>query len=180
METTETPRLSREDWIAAATADFEIGGVAAVRVEPLAKQLRVTRGSFYWHFADRDDLLFAILERWTTTATEAVIARNEANGGDRSERLLRLLETCAEDDGRLEMSIRAWAAEVPRAKAALDSIDARRTRYLEELLDAAPDAAARARVIYLAWLGTYTAGTGIAKALRVEAMRALWRMSIVR
>ena len=57
-------RLDREDWIAAGLDALESGGVEAVAVVPLARALGVTRGSFYWHFSSRDELLEAVLARW--------------------------------------------------------------------------------------------------------------------
>ena len=66
--------LTAADWIDAATAVIAESGVAAVAVEPLAQRLGVTKGSFYWHFPNRDALLQAAVERWEAEGTEAVIA----------------------------------------------------------------------------------------------------------
>ena len=57
-------RLTADDWAQAALDLIAEQGVAAVAVEPLARRLRVTKGSFYWHFPSRDALLQAALERW--------------------------------------------------------------------------------------------------------------------
>ena len=56
--------LSREEWIVAAIEALRSGGIDAVRIEVLARQLGVSRGSFYWHFEDRAELLATILARW--------------------------------------------------------------------------------------------------------------------
>jgi AcrR family transcriptional regulator len=69
------PRLSKQDWLAAALTALAEGGVGAVAVEPLAQRLGVTRGSFYWHFADRNALLREALEWWELQGTDAVIER---------------------------------------------------------------------------------------------------------
>lgn len=69
--------LSAADWIDAASLAIVEGGVGAVAVEPLAQRLGVTKGSFYWHFANRDALLQAALERWEEAGTEAIIAELE-------------------------------------------------------------------------------------------------------
>lgn len=66
--------LSRDDWIRAAAREFAEHGVGAVAVEPLAKRLGVTKGSFYWHFPNREALLRATLERWEQENTEDIIA----------------------------------------------------------------------------------------------------------
>lgn len=78
-----------------ATAE---GGVEAVAVEPLAKQLGVTKGSFYWHFKNRDALLEATLKRWEEEATEAVISAADLVTDPR-ERLLGLAEEAFADKG---------------------------------------------------------------------------------
>lgn len=70
---TDMARLSREDWIDAAYARFSESGLDAVAVEPVARALGATKGSFYWHFADRAALVAAVLERWELTETEAVV-----------------------------------------------------------------------------------------------------------
>lgn len=84
-------RLDREDWITAGLDGLERAGVEAVAVVPLARDLGVTRGSFYWHFGSRDDLLAAVLERWerehSTEVLEAVAAIP-----DPRERLRAILE----------------------------------------------------------------------------------------
>ena len=61
--------LGADDWVEAAFDAMAEGGIDAVRIEPLAKQLGVTRGSFYWHFADRDRLYLAMLRKWRERAT---------------------------------------------------------------------------------------------------------------
>ncbi|MBI1255626.1 MAG: TetR family transcriptional regulator [Hyphomonas sp.] len=156
--------------------------MSAIRIDRLAKALGVTRGSFYWHFEDRAALLRAVLEKWDTETTDATIAANEVQGGNAPMRLLRLLETCVADDGRLEMSVRAWAGEDMKSSAALAKVDTRRIDYMKELLGdcglSTAVAEARARVIYLAWLGAYAASDKSDVAGRTDNMRALWRMAL--
>ncbi len=83
--------LRAEDWVEAARAAMAEGGIEAVAVEPLARRLGVTKGSFYWHFKDRRALLEATLGRWEEETTEARIsaARRISDPG---ERLIRLGE----------------------------------------------------------------------------------------
>lgn len=66
-------RLSREAWTAAALRALSTGGVAAVAVEPLATALGATKGSFYWHFSDREELVREALELWELEQTSSVI-----------------------------------------------------------------------------------------------------------
>ena len=173
-------RLGREDWVDAAYRLFENGGVSAVRVDPLAKSLNITRGSFYWHFANRSELLQAIIALWETGQTEQAISANEAAGGSARERLLRLLETCASDDGRFEMGIRSWARSDPQTHDLVARIDERRVAYMADLaVEAGLDsrqAEARSRVAYLAWLGSYTGVVASDSDTRLEDMKCLWHM----
>jgi AcrR family transcriptional regulator len=70
-------RLTRDDWVQAALTAIAEGGLAAVAVEPLAARLGATKGSFYWHFANRDALLQAALAQWEEQTTTVV--REEIN-----------------------------------------------------------------------------------------------------
>src|SRR5258708_478313 len=67
-------RLTRDDWITAALRAIADGGLAAVGVEPLAARLGATKGSFYWHFENRDALLEAAIRRWEQETTTDVVA----------------------------------------------------------------------------------------------------------
>lgn len=176
----EAERLGPDAWIDAAYGKFREGGVSAVRVDPLAKGLGITRGSFYWHFKDRAALLRAVLQRWREEETERTIAENEAGGGDASARLLRLLHTCSADDGRLEVGMRDWAAQDAAAREEVRQIDTRRIQYMTNLAEDAgiPSqiARARCRVAYLAWLGSYVDTTVMSREeLRCD-MDVLWQM----
>src|SRR5512145_1401917 len=73
-----TGRLSADDWAAAALDLIAEQGVAAVAVEPLARRLGVTKGSFYWHFPSREALLSAALERWELVEQETVWGQLES------------------------------------------------------------------------------------------------------
>src|SRR5215467_13391709 len=94
QECTDVSRtqLSAQDWTDAALRALADGGVAAVRIDVLARGLGVTRGSFYWHFADRDALLRAALDQWEQAVTAQVIERMEhvASPLARFEQLVRV------------------------------------------------------------------------------------------
>lgn len=172
--------MGPEAWIDAAYARFREGGVDAVRVDPLAKSLGITRGSFYWHFENRDALLRALLTRWREEETERAISENEAGGGDAGDRLLRLLRTCGADDGRLEMGMRDWAVRDGAARDEVHRIDTRRIAYMTELAEKAgvpPEIAGpRCRVAYLAWLGSYADASITSRDELRTDMDTLWRM----
>jgi AcrR family transcriptional regulator len=84
-------RLSREAWAVAGLRALTAGGVAAVAVEPIAAALGTTKGSFYWHFSDREELVRAALELWESEQTSAVI--DELGTLEEPRERLRLLLT---------------------------------------------------------------------------------------
>src|SRR5688572_23888558 len=97
----KSTRLSRKDWIHAALTAIAEGGVAAVAVEPLAARLGTTKGSFYWHFANRDALLQAALAEWeeqTTTVVRSEILSAPDEPLDRLRRLIARVVALAEQD----------------------------------------------------------------------------------
>jgi AcrR family transcriptional regulator len=99
--TTPRRRLTRDDWAAAALAAIAEGGLSAVAVEPLAARLGTTKGSFYWHFANREALLESALARWEESTTTAVLAEvDEAftDPRDQLRLLIRLVVEIAERD----------------------------------------------------------------------------------
>src|SRR5580658_9384706 len=91
-ETVAPPtRTPRGKWIEHGLRALAAGGPEAVRIESLAEGLGVTRGSFYWHFRDRQALLEEMLDRWEKSTTEDLLARLDREGGDAYAKLRRLL-----------------------------------------------------------------------------------------
>ena len=88
---TRNARLSADDWAQAALDLIAEQGVSAVAVEPLARRLGVTKGSFYWHFPSRDALLQAALERWEAVEQESIFGSLE-QVADPRERLRALFQ----------------------------------------------------------------------------------------
>lgn len=148
-----------KEWIDAGLRALREHGVEAVRVERLATAIGKTKGSFYWHFADRRALLDAILNAWRARATQAVIVEVEAQGGDARRRLATLLEIVFEADGRLERAMRDWSRGDAAVARAIAAVDRRRLRYVADALEQAglPRAVARwrARFAYQALIGRF-------------------------
>lgn len=150
-------RLTPEDWIAGATEVLIDSGIDRIRVDVLAKKIGVSRGSFYWHFQDRNDLLMRVLNTWRIRATEQIIARFNAEHRDPREAIRALLTLplrgrTAQRAARIELAIRAWARRDTLAKRAVADIDARRTRFITECFAAmgftANEARCRAFLVY--------------------------------
>ena len=150
-------RLTREDWVAEATEVLASRGLSAVAVEPLAEHLGVTKGSFYAHFANRDELVGAVLERWKTLDTDEVIA--ELGGvRDPRERLARFLEFGFERHhwGRVFAALCARAAD-PAVGPVMNEARQARVAYLEKALRelglSRGQAHDRANLIYATYVG---------------------------
>lgn len=148
--------LTPDTWIAAATEVLIDRGIDAVRVDVLAKALEVTRGSFYWHFKDREALLVAVLHAWRDGATEQVIERFEGQQADPQALIGELISLpfrgrSAQRAARVELAIRAWARRDALARQAVDEVDARRLSYISQCFSALgfPIAEARARAFIL-------------------------------
>lgn len=155
--------LGPADWTTAALDALARGGLAAVAVEPLAKALNTTKGSFYWHFADRNALLAATLELWERRDTDQVIASLDETREplSRLRRLLRLAFTSVGDGssgnaGTVELALQASASQ-PLVAGVLDRVTKRRLEVLTALYVELGLSSARARdralLAYTAYLG---------------------------
>lgn len=144
------PSLTPEAWVHAATEVLVDQGIDHVRVDVLAGQLQVTRGSFYWHFRDREDLLRRVLQAWRETATEDLTSRLEGAHADPREQLQNVLSLpfrgrAALRAARIELAIRAWARRDEMARHAVDEADASRIGYIAQLFSALGFAVGEAR-----------------------------------
>jgi AcrR family transcriptional regulator len=131
----EQRRLTPHDWAAAALDAIARGGIDAVAVETIAAKLGATKGSFYWHFKNRDALIQAALERWERR-TEAVIEWLEKEP-DPARRLRKLLEGGFErgPTERAEIALLASPGH-PAAVRAMRRVAERRISYLSDQLEA--------------------------------------------
>lgn len=166
-------RVGREDWIGEALVLLRREGIAGVRVEPLALRLKVTKGSFYWHFNDRAALHAAMLEHWRAVTTRDVITRFDRTGGPARLKLRRLIGLATGDVAPIELdtAMREWARQDEAAAAAVAATDSERIAYIGALLreiGIKPSVAdLRARILYLSVVGSYFSQAG--------ARRGLWR-----
>ncbi len=113
MDRMPAVRTPRSAWIDQGLRALAAGGPDAVRVEPLARALGVTKGGFYWHFENRSTLLDEMLDVWERVSIDEVIARVETDGGDARERLRRLFHIAttpaSRDVLRADLAVRDWA-----------------------------------------------------------------------
>ncbi len=179
---TKTP-LSGEDWIKAAFRALSSGGVQAIRAEAIARDLKVSKGSFYWHFRDVPDLKAQMLEHWACQATDAIIADVEANDGSGREQLRLLVEAATDDRNiayggvRTEGAIREWARYDSAAAAVLKAVDQRRLAYVAELFTrsgfSATSSRSGANILYGALIGLEALATGELADLRADMLALL-------
>jgi len=155
---TRTPRSS---WIDEGLRALAAGGPDAVRIEPLAKALGVTRGGFYWHFDDRRALLEEMLGTWERASVEEVIERVEGEGGDATARLRRLFALASSSDELLgtDLAVRDWSRREQTVAERLRRVDNRRMDYLRSLFSAfcpdEDDVEARCMLAFSLWIGNH-------------------------
>ncbi len=159
------PKTPPETWLATARKALLEEGIQGVKVHRLAQRLGVTRGGFYKHFADRDDLLNRLLGMWEATNVFALDLPPLKTPRDAREALRNLTGRLIEEDGfdpRFDLAVRDWARHDKRAAWAVERVDARRMDLLRRLFLAfgcAPDeAAVRGRVFYYHQIGYYALG----------------------
>ena len=175
---TRTPRV---EWIRQALQALSDGGPDAVRVEPLARALGVTRGGFYWHFDDRPALLEEILDSWERASVDEVIERIENEGGDARAKLRRLSALAAANDEplRIDLTVRDWARREQRVAERLRRVDNRRMEYLRALFGAfgrdAEEVEARCLVFYSLWIGNHFIAADHGPRRRADVVKAVLR-----
>jgi AcrR family transcriptional regulator len=157
-------RLNRDDWINAARRALINSGVEGVKVDTLAKRLKVTRGSFYWHFKNRADLLKALLENWETTNTAPMLEAIRASGArgekeDFETYFGRLLVEERDYSPTYDSAVRDWARTERKVSNAVRRIDHIRIEALAEMFAAYGfdryEAVIRARITYYHQVGYY-------------------------
>ncbi|GIX37008.1 TetR/AcrR family transcriptional regulator [Silanimonas lenta] len=156
-KTDRPTRLSASDWAHAALDVIAEDGVAAVAVEPLARRLGVTKGSFYWHFPSREALLAAALEAWEAMEQETVFGKLEAFPEPR-ERLRNLFRLVAHELRPHKIySELLKALDHPVVQPVLARVSQRRMDYLAASFRQAGlprlEAINRARLTYAAYVG---------------------------
>ncbi|QMW23795.1 TetR/AcrR family transcriptional regulator [Sandaracinobacteroides saxicola] len=153
--------LSREDWIEAARLVLIASGVDDVKVDRLAKKLNVSRGSFYWHFKHRKDLLDALLSGWETQNRNELAQIRDRNGQGDGGVMEAVRIWLSEDPAypTFDMAIRFWARKSPEVARLVRQIDEDWIIMLAAIFEGSGEdrmtAIARARVNYFHQIGYY-------------------------
>lgn len=155
---TRTPRSA---WVDAGLRALAAGGPEAIRIEALARALKVSKGGFYWHFADRGQLLDEVLGAWEQRAIEEVVTQVEAEGGDGRTRLRRLfgLAINAPELFAIDLAVRDWARRDGTVAGRLRHADNRRIVYMRDLFATfcrgQEEAETRALLAFALWIGDH-------------------------
>ncbi|UGX93628.1 TetR/AcrR family transcriptional regulator [Bradyrhizobium barranii subsp. barranii] len=172
-----TEQLSADDWIKQGLKALAKNGFTALKADRLAKAMGISRGSFYWHFADLGAFHAEVLKRWREIAAEQIIADVEAAGDEPLKALLRRSFGARLD---LERAVRSWAAFDTAAQGAVRAIDRRRIDYIETLLAMRglepAKAQARAQILYWTFLGFALSGTPVPAARLQGLLDEIMRM----
>ncbi|MFN3994321.1 MAG: TetR/AcrR family transcriptional regulator [Tabrizicola flagellatus] len=156
------------------------GGIAAVRVEALARDLKATKGSFYWHFKDLSELHQTMLELWEGLATSAITPHVRRSGLDPMGQLMLLVDMVSVRSGEavggieIEPALRHWGRSDPSARLVVERVDRQRLSDLAGFLRAVgleeSELLPRAQLIYAAVIGLkslrLTTGQDMAAPLR--------------
>ena len=130
-------QLDRSAWVAGATEVLAEEGIAGLRVEVLAKRLKVTKGSFYWHFTDRRDLLMAVLAQWKEGRIRDIIKQTRAQPGRELEQIYHVIDVYSASRSRrgmmIELAVRDWARRDAEAGAIVAEVDDVRLRCARDL-----------------------------------------------
>src|SRR6056297_1040225 len=153
-------RGSRELWLEAALTALIEGGVDAVKIQPLAGALSLSRTSFYWFFTDRGDLLNAQLDHWEATNSAHLLESANAYAATANEAVLNVIACFIDNtqfDQRLEFAIRGWALQSPEVMTRLRDNDQQRISALQTTLQShgydRQDAYVRTSTLYHGQIG---------------------------
>jgi len=176
MALTRTPP---DRWIEEGLRALADGGPDAVRIEPLAEALGVSKGGFYWQFDDRLALLESMLDRWERAGVDDVIEQVEGGGGDAREKLRRLFGIAGREPFRTELAIRDWARRDSTVAARLRRVDNRRMDYMRslfgELSDDRDEVETRCILAASLWIGNHFIAADHGDRSRGEVVRRALR-----
>jgi AcrR family transcriptional regulator len=129
-------RVSKDQWLAVALEELEKGGIEAVRIERLAKILCVARSGFYWHFKDRRDLYWHLLDYWFHEYTEVVTSNPLLLVGAPKARLERISKMIQEHNlGKYDLAFRSWAKYDDAAHEAVKRVTKVRLDFLRHIFN---------------------------------------------
>lgn len=153
-------KLTQQRWLTAGLQALANEGPEGLRIMPIAGQLGVTKGSFYWHFKSLDAYQAALLQEWERCYTQEAIQCLENDKADPATKLRTWITGAAYADFKLDRAMRSWSLHKPAVREVRARVDQDRINYLKKLLQAVgwseDDALALAQWTYCAWVGYAT------------------------
>ncbi|BCB06541.1 TetR family transcriptional regulator [Vreelandella venusta] len=157
---TPTTKGSQDVWLEAAFETLLESGIDSVRIQPLAKRLKLSRTSFYWFFKDRESLLKALIARWREKNTQGLVHQTEAYAENIVEAMLNVFDCWLNPDlfdSPLEFAMRSWALQSAPVVSEIEAADATRIEALTRMFQRygydSLAANVRGRTIYLTQIG---------------------------
>jgi len=174
-----TARTPRSKWIDEGLRALAAGGPDAVRIEPLAQALGVSKGGFYWYFEDRRALLEEMLDTWERRSIQEVLERVESEGGDARTKIRRAGATFSSDVLAIDLAVRDWSRREPTVGERLRRVDNRRIEYLRALFSTfcpdPKDVEARSMIAFSLVIGNHFIAADHGQRTRAEAMELTLR-----
>ena len=169
--------LNRDAWIGLARQRLSEKGIDSVSIAGLARDLSVTKGSFYWHFKDRNDLLQSMLAQWEETGSAVVFSEVDRIGGDAIRRLRHMSDIIFRrygDQLNFEMALREWGRRDDKIGLLIAREDERRMDYMRslfaEIYDDTKMAEAKAWLLFSLYVGEIIIAAPIKEQEREELL----------
>ena len=170
-------KLNRQRWLAAGLETLAGQGPEGLRIMPIALQLGVTKGSFYWHFQNLEAYQSALLEEWETLYTQEGIRFLENDNSDAPTKLRTWITGAAYADVKLDRAIRSWSLNNQAVREVRARVDADRIACLIKLLRGVgwskEEALALGEWTYCAWVGYATLDRAAATEKQIKLILTL-------
>ena len=185
VRTTTKKPLDRDAWLRKALDVLFASGISQIKVEVLARKLKLTKGSFYWHFKNRDDLLRSMVDWWRDQQLSFLAALAARQVADPASQIKAVIDfTQHTEDSHHDVAMREFARFNKVAAQAVATVDQQRVDYLAGLFRAADfteqEALLRARALYFYQVGEYTTSLAIDPGLRDELAERQFKLLICR
>jgi AcrR family transcriptional regulator len=174
--------LDRDAWLKKALDILFAHGISQVKIEVIARKLKLTKGSFYWHFRNRDDLLRSMVEWWRENQLRFISGLTHSHADPQG--IIRAVITFTQhtEDSNHDIAMREFARFNKQAARAVAEVDQLRVSYLAEMFLAAGfdalEASLRARTLYFYQVGEYTTSLAPAPPDREEMAERLYRLLV--
>lgn len=185
VRTTTKKPLDRDAWLRKALDVLFASGISQIKVEVLARKLKLTKGSFYWHFKNRDELLRSMVDWWRDQQLSFLAALAARQVADPAGQIKAVIDfTQHTEDSHHDVAMREFARFNKLAAQAVATVDQQRVDYLAGLFRAADfteqEALLRARALYFYQVGEYTTSLAIDPGLRDELAERQFKLLICR